>query len=191
MLLSRMRAFHGGGTHARLCPAYILFFALTGFPSRSTTPQEDAVFRAATELALDQHLPLVYLAANSGARVGLANEVGTQGMTSCPRPKRRAGQEGLSMAKGGGLFRPTLRAAPRTQATDRGEGGNPHLFLPRPTCSSPGIATPPGGNAWDAPAGIYLGLQHPRPAPCIHPSSFTRTSHGLAPMACTHGHPKP
>lgn len=33
------------------------------------------MFRAATEWALEERLPLVYLAANSGARVGLANEV--------------------------------------------------------------------------------------------------------------------
>ncbi|KAK9805253.1 hypothetical protein WJX72_008860 [[Myrmecia] bisecta] len=38
-------------------------------------PKEDAVFRAATEYALQQKLPLVYLAANSGARIGLANEI--------------------------------------------------------------------------------------------------------------------
>ncbi|KAL4525084.1 hypothetical protein Ndes2526A_g07171 [Nannochloris sp. 'desiccata'] len=38
-------------------------------------PAEDAMFRAATEFALEQKLPVVYLAANSGARVGLANEV--------------------------------------------------------------------------------------------------------------------
>ena len=38
-------------------------------------PAEDAVFRSATEYALEERLPLVYLAANSGARVGLANEV--------------------------------------------------------------------------------------------------------------------
>ena len=38
-------------------------------------PREDAVFRAATELAIAERLPLVYLAANSGARVGLAAEV--------------------------------------------------------------------------------------------------------------------
>lgn len=38
-------------------------------------PREDAVFRAATELALAERLPLVYLAANSGARVGLSAEV--------------------------------------------------------------------------------------------------------------------
>ena len=38
-------------------------------------PREDAVFRAATEYALEERLPLVYLAANSGARVGLADEV--------------------------------------------------------------------------------------------------------------------
>jgi len=38
-------------------------------------PREDAAFRGATELALAERLPLVYLAANSGARVGLAAEV--------------------------------------------------------------------------------------------------------------------
>jgi hypothetical protein len=38
-------------------------------------PREDAVFRAAAEFALEQRLPLAYLAANSGARVGLATEV--------------------------------------------------------------------------------------------------------------------
>ncbi|KAG2488653.1 hypothetical protein HYH03_012820 [Edaphochlamys debaryana] len=43
--------------------------------SGSFSPAEDAVFRAACEYALEERLPLVYLAANSGARVGLANEV--------------------------------------------------------------------------------------------------------------------
>lgn len=38
-------------------------------------PAEDAMFRAATQWALEERLPVVYLAANSGARVGLANEV--------------------------------------------------------------------------------------------------------------------
>ena len=38
-------------------------------------PKEDAMFRAATEYALQHHIPVLYLAANSGARVGLANEV--------------------------------------------------------------------------------------------------------------------
>jgi len=38
-------------------------------------PEEDAMFRAATEFALENRLPVVYLAANSGARVGLANEL--------------------------------------------------------------------------------------------------------------------
>ena len=33
------------------------------------------MFRAATEYALQHHIPVLYLAANSGARVGLANEV--------------------------------------------------------------------------------------------------------------------
>lgn len=43
--------------------------------SGAFSPSEDALFRAATELSLEEHLPLVYLAANSGARVGLALEV--------------------------------------------------------------------------------------------------------------------
>ena len=45
------------------------------FSSGSFGPREDAVFHAATEHALAEKLPVVYLAANSGARVGLANEV--------------------------------------------------------------------------------------------------------------------
>ncbi len=45
------------------------------YSSGSFGPREDAVFRAATEYALAEKLPLIYLAANSGARVGLANEV--------------------------------------------------------------------------------------------------------------------
>ena len=45
------------------------------FQSGSFGPLEDAMFRAATELALAEKLPLIYLAANSGARVGLASEV--------------------------------------------------------------------------------------------------------------------
>lgn len=45
------------------------------YSSGSFGPREDAVFRAATEYALREKLPLVYLAANSGARVGLANEI--------------------------------------------------------------------------------------------------------------------
>lgn len=45
------------------------------YSSGSFGPREDAVFRAATEHALAARLPLVYLAANSGARVGLASEV--------------------------------------------------------------------------------------------------------------------
>lgn len=45
------------------------------FNSGAFGPREDAVFRAATEFALEERLPLLYLAANSGARVGLANEL--------------------------------------------------------------------------------------------------------------------
>ncbi|MEW5311712.1 MAG: hypothetical protein WDW38_003401 [Sanguina aurantia] len=43
--------------------------------SGAFSPSEDALFRAATELSLEERLPLIYLAANSGARVGLALEV--------------------------------------------------------------------------------------------------------------------
>ncbi|KAG2445384.1 hypothetical protein HXX76_000006 [Chlamydomonas incerta] len=43
--------------------------------SGSFSPAEDAVFRAACEAALEERLPLLYLAANAGARVGLATEV--------------------------------------------------------------------------------------------------------------------
>lgn len=45
------------------------------FNSGAFGTKEDAVFRAATEHALEEKLPLVYLAANAGARVGLAQEV--------------------------------------------------------------------------------------------------------------------
>ena len=45
------------------------------FNSGAFGPREDAVFRAVTEYALEERLPLLYLAANSGARVGLANEI--------------------------------------------------------------------------------------------------------------------
>ena len=45
------------------------------FSSGSFGPREDSVFLAATEHAMAEKLPVVYLAANSGARVGLANEV--------------------------------------------------------------------------------------------------------------------
>ncbi|EIE18073.1 hypothetical protein COCSUDRAFT_26470 [Coccomyxa subellipsoidea C-169] len=45
------------------------------FNSGAFGTKEDAVFRAATEHALEEKLPLIYLAANAGARVGLAQEV--------------------------------------------------------------------------------------------------------------------
>lgn len=45
------------------------------FQSGSFGPKEDDMFKAATEYALQQKVPVVYLAANSGARVGLAAEV--------------------------------------------------------------------------------------------------------------------
>ena len=53
------------------------------FNSGAFGPREDAMFRAVTEYALLHKLPLVYLAANSGARVGLANEV-KQCLQVCP-----------------------------------------------------------------------------------------------------------
>lgn len=45
------------------------------------------MFRAATEWALEERLPVVYLAANSGARVGLANEVKQCLRVRAPRPR--------------------------------------------------------------------------------------------------------
>ncbi|GMH43409.1 hypothetical protein BSKO_11331 [Bryopsis sp. KO-2023] len=45
------------------------------FQSGAFGPKEDAMFQVATEYALQEKLPVVYLAANSGARVGLAMEV--------------------------------------------------------------------------------------------------------------------
>jgi len=45
------------------------------YQSGAFGPREDCLFRAATELALEERLPLVYLAANSGARLGVASEI--------------------------------------------------------------------------------------------------------------------
>jgi len=45
------------------------------YASGSFGPSEDGLFRAATEYALAERLPVIYLAANSGARVGLAAEI--------------------------------------------------------------------------------------------------------------------
>lgn len=45
------------------------------FSSGAFGPREDAVFAAASRYALDARLPIVYLAVNSGARVGLAAEL--------------------------------------------------------------------------------------------------------------------
>lgn len=45
------------------------------FQSGSFGPKEDAMFQLATEYALQEKIPVVYLAANSGARVGLATEI--------------------------------------------------------------------------------------------------------------------
>ncbi|KAA8538039.1 hypothetical protein F0562_027381 [Nyssa sinensis] len=45
------------------------------FKAGSFGPREDAFFFAVTDLACSKKLPLVYLAANSGARIGVAEEV--------------------------------------------------------------------------------------------------------------------
>uniref|UniRef100_A0A5B7AAD4 Putative Acetyl-CoA carboxylase 1-like protein n=1 Tax=Davidia involucrata TaxID=16924 RepID=A0A5B7AAD4_DAVIN len=47
------------------------------FKAGSFGPREDAFFLAVTELACTKKLPLIYLAANSGARIGVAEEVKT------------------------------------------------------------------------------------------------------------------
>nr|ASZ00204.1 acetyl-CoA carboxylase 2 [California macrophylla] len=45
------------------------------FKAGSFGPREDAFFHAVTDLACTKKLPLIYLAANSGARLGMAEEV--------------------------------------------------------------------------------------------------------------------
>ncbi|KAL5777128.1 hypothetical protein ACOSP7_010054 [Xanthoceras sorbifolium] len=45
------------------------------FKAGSFGPREDAFFLAVTDLACEKKLPLIYLAANSGARIGVAEEV--------------------------------------------------------------------------------------------------------------------
>ncbi|KAG6438183.1 hypothetical protein SASPL_103120 [Salvia splendens] len=45
------------------------------FKNGSFGPREDAFFKAVTDVACAQRLPLIYLAANSGARIGVAEEV--------------------------------------------------------------------------------------------------------------------
>nr|GMC52546.1 acetyl-CoA carboxylase 1-like [Ipomoea batatas] len=45
------------------------------FRNGSFGPREDAFFQAVTDLACTQKLPLIYLAANAGARIGAAEEV--------------------------------------------------------------------------------------------------------------------
>ncbi|TYJ36120.1 hypothetical protein E1A91_A05G286400v1 [Gossypium mustelinum] len=45
------------------------------FKAGSFGPREDAFFLAVTDLACNKKLPLIYLAANSGARIGVAEEV--------------------------------------------------------------------------------------------------------------------
>ncbi|CAL5202887.1 unnamed protein product [Lathyrus oleraceus] len=47
------------------------------FKAGSFGPKEDAFFRAVTDLACAKKIPLIYLAANSGARLGVAEEVKT------------------------------------------------------------------------------------------------------------------
>ncbi|KAL2503794.1 Acetyl-CoA carboxylase 2 [Abeliophyllum distichum] len=44
------------------------------FKNGSFGPSEDAFFQAVTDVACTQKLPLIYLAANSGARIGVAEE---------------------------------------------------------------------------------------------------------------------
>ncbi|KAJ7965672.1 Acetyl CoA carboxylase [Quillaja saponaria] len=48
------------------------------FKAGSFGPKEDAFFLAVTDLACAKKLPLIYLAANSGARLGVAGEVKTR-----------------------------------------------------------------------------------------------------------------
>lgn len=45
------------------------------FSAGSFGPKEDVFFKSMTDLACHQKLPLIYLAANSGARIGVAEEV--------------------------------------------------------------------------------------------------------------------
>ncbi|EPS68705.1 hypothetical protein M569_06062, partial [Genlisea aurea] len=45
------------------------------FRNGSFGPREDAFFKAVTDVACSKKLPLIYLAANSGARIGVAEEV--------------------------------------------------------------------------------------------------------------------
>ncbi|KAF8377274.1 hypothetical protein HHK36_030649 [Tetracentron sinense] len=45
------------------------------FKAGSFGPREDAFFLAVTNLACDKKIPLIYMAANSGARIGVAEEV--------------------------------------------------------------------------------------------------------------------
>jgi len=45
------------------------------FRAGSFGPREDAFFLAVTNLACEKKVPLIYLAANSGARIGIAEEV--------------------------------------------------------------------------------------------------------------------
>ncbi|XP_062145774.1 acetyl-CoA carboxylase 1-like isoform X2 [Alnus glutinosa] len=47
------------------------------FKAGSFGPREDAFFLAVTDLACTKKVPLIYLAANSGARIGVADEVKT------------------------------------------------------------------------------------------------------------------
>jgi hypothetical protein len=74
------------------------------------------MFRAATEWALEERLPLVYLAANSGARVGLAAEVkqslrvgGAVGGEGGGRGGREAGQGTPRISASAFALRPSPR----------------------------------------------------------------------------------
>jgi hypothetical protein len=99
-------------------------------------PREDAVFRGATELALAERLPLVYLAANSGARVGLAAEVKACLQARGPRadtgPGSRQRFERLGRAPGalhGARVRPRRGAAGGVEQPGRPDQGLP-LHVP-------------------------------------------------------------
>ena len=96
-------------------------------------PQEDAVFRAATEHALEERLPLVYLAANSGARVGLANEIKQclkARLSALPQGEVRAGPNPLNQVQAACTHSHRVLGLPgcRWQCS-RGPGHRDHTVL--------------------------------------------------------------
>ena len=88
------------------------------------------MFRAATEWALEERLPVVYLAANSGARVGLASEV-----KQCLRVS--VGQAGAGQ---GGAPPPGCSSSGRAGA-GRAAAGTRNVCGPRPPRSCSGCPT--------------------------------------------------